>query len=206
MPILYFLRHGETDWNVEGRLQGQTDIPLNDRGRAQALGIARAIGSGSLPGVSAEMLAGLPFFASPMRRACETMEIFRRGLGLEPQAYRVEDRLKEIGFGHWEGSVWSEIQARDPSGARARERDKWRYVPPGGESYEIVRERVADWLSTLTGDACIVAHGGVARVLLVQLAGCARRRAVSADIWQGRMLWLTEGRHAWLPGPGHLEP
>lgn len=206
MPILYFLRHGETDWNAEGRLQGQTDIPLNDKGRAQAAGIARSIRDGHIAGVSAERLVALPFIASPMGRARETMEIIRNGLGFPIDDYTIDDRLKEIGFGRWEGSVWREIQERDPGGSLARERDKWNYVPPGGESYEVVQTRVAEWLGTISGDACVVAHGGVARVLLVLLADLPRKRAVSADIWQGKLLKLGEGDHDWLPGPGHLEP
>lgn len=206
MPVLYFFRHGETDWNAEGRLQGQIDIPLNARGRAQASAIGQSIRAGRLAGVDAAQLIGLPFIASPLGRTRETMARLRAGLGLEPEAYTVDDRLKEISFGHWEGNTWPEIVARDAAGARARERDKWNYVPPGGESYEMVRERVGSWLATLTGDACIVAHGGVARVLLVTLAELSTRHAVGADIWQGKLLKIASGRHDWLPGPGHWEP
>lgn len=205
MPTLYFLRHGETDWNVEGRLQGQTDIPLNDRGRRQAAAIGTAIRAGDVPGLSIEKLAGLPFISSPMSRTRETMEILREAMGFARSGFATDDRLKEIGFGQWEGSVWREIQSRDPSGSAARERDKWHYIPPGGESYEIVRNRVVDWLSTLDGDACVVAHGGIARVLLVALADMPRKQAVSVDIWQGRLLHMQAGSHAWLPRTGHLE-
>lgn len=206
MPTLFFLRHGETDWNAEGRLQGQTDIPLNDKGRAQAASIARAIRSGHIAGVSVERLAGLPFIASPMGRTRETMEIVREGLGLTVDGYGTDERLKEIGFGRWEGSVWREIQERDPAGSKARKRDKWNYVPPGGENYEIVKTRVAEWLATLRGDVCVVAHGGIARVLLVLMTGLQHDRAVSAEIWQGKLLRIGAGEHDWLPGPGHLEP
>jgi probable phosphoglycerate mutase len=206
MPTLYFLRHGETDWNAEGRLQGQTDIPLNSKGRAQAAGIARAIRAGHIAGVTVDHLATLPFFASPMTRARETMEIIRTGLGLPRDDFNRDDRLKEIGFGRWEGCLWREVQADDPVGSAARERDKWNYVPPGGESYEFVQTRVSAWLATIPGDACVVAHGGIARVLLVLLADLSRKRAVSADIWQGKLLRLGEGDHDWLPGPGHLDP
>ncbi|MCU0819314.1 MAG: histidine phosphatase family protein [Beijerinckiaceae bacterium] len=206
MPILYFFRHGETDWNAEGRLQGQTDIPLNSKGRQQASAIGRNIGAGKLDGVDARYLASLPFIASPLLRTRETMALLRAGLGLPPEAYAVDDRLKEICFGRWEGSTWRDIVERDGGGAQARDRDKWNFVPPGGESYEMVRERVAGWLDGLTGDACVVAHGGVARVLLVLMAEVSRRNAVGADIWQGKLLRIENGRHDWLPGPGHWEP
>jgi probable phosphoglycerate mutase len=206
MPILYFFRHGETDWNAEGRLQGQTDIPLNEKGRLQASAIGRNILAGKLDGVDAGHLASLPFIASPLLRTRETMALLRAGLGLPPEAYAVDDRLKEIGFGRWEGSTWRDIVERDAGGAQARDRDKWNFVPPGGESYEMVRERVSGWLDGLKGDACVVAHGGVARVLLVLMAEVSRRNAVGADIWQGKLLRIESGRHDWLPGPGHWEP
>lgn len=206
MPVLYFFRHGETDWNAEGRLQGQTDIALNARGRQQASAIGQSIGAGKLDGVDARHLASLPFIASPLLRTRETMALLRKGLGLPSEGYAMDDRLKEISFGRWEGSTWREIVERDAGGAQARDRDKWNFVPPDGESYEMVRDRVAGWLATLTGDVCVVAHGGVARVLLVLLAEVTRRNAVSADIWQGKLLRIDRGRHDWLPGPGHWEP
>lgn len=206
MPVLYFFRHGETDWNAEGRLQGQTDIPLNAKGRLQASAIGQSIRAGKLEGVDPEALAGLPFIASPLGRTRETMALLREGLGLPSADFTVDDRLKEIGFGHWEGHTWPEIIARDAPGAQARDRDKWNFVPPGGESYEMVHDRVSHWFESLKGDACVVAHGGVARVLLVRLAELSRRHAVGADIWQGKLLRIGPGRHDWLPGPGHWEP
>lgn len=206
MPVLYFFRHGETDWNAEGRLQGQTDIPLNAKGRFQASAIGAAIRAGKVEGVALDHLARLPFIASPLGRTRETMALLREGLGLPLEGYALEDRLIEIGFGQWEGSTWREIVERDPGGAQARSRDKWNFVPPGGESYEMVRQRVGGWLETLSGDACVVAHGGVARVLLVMMAELSPRHAVGADIWQGKLLRIGSGRHDWLPGPGHWEP
>lgn len=206
MPTLYFLRHGETDWNVEGRLQGQTDIGLNAKGKLQAAGIGAAIRQGRIAGLEARMLAGMPFIASPMARTVHTMAIVREGLGLTREDFTRDDRLKEISFGEWEGKTWREVQEVDAGRARARDRDKWGYVPPGGESYDMVRARVADWLATIDGDACVVAHGGIARVLLVLLAEMAMDRAVNADIWQGKLLELSGQGHAWRPGPGHLEP
>ncbi|PPD15305.1 MAG: histidine phosphatase family protein [Methylobacterium sp.] len=206
MPVLYFFRHGETDWNAEGRLQGQTDIPLNAKGRLQATAIGEAIRAGRVEGIGHDRLVRLPFVASPMGRTRDTMALLRTGLGLSPDDYATDDRLIEIGFGRWEGSTWKEIVARDPGGAQARSRDKWNFVPPGGESYEMVRGRVAGWLESLQGDTCLVAHGGVARVLMVMLAEVTPRNAVGADIWQGKLLRIAPGRHDWLPGPGHWEP
>ena len=125
MPVLYFIRHGETDWNREGRLQGQTDISLNDRGRAQARAVASHVTGKWGIGLSASTIATMPFIASPMIRTRETMELLRGGLGVPPGDYTTDDRLKEIGFGAWEGKTWPEIKALEPEAAMARRQDKW---------------------------------------------------------------------------------
>lgn len=186
-PVLYFIRHGETDWNVEGRLQGQHDIPLNDLGRVQAEEAGRR-----LRGLGVD-LEDLDFVSSPLSRTRETMERMRTSLGLDPTAYRLDDRLKEISFGRWEGMTWREVRKADPPGAAGRERDKWGYVPPDGESYAMLAERVAPAFDGFARDTAVVAHGGVARALLALRCGVAKRDAPRVDIWQGRIL-VFEGR------------
>jgi probable phosphoglycerate mutase len=119
-------------------------------------------------------------------------------MGLEPLRYRVDARLKELTFGAWEGMTWAEVASRDPSGAKAREKDKWRFVPPHGESYAMLVERVKPWLAELDGDAFLVAHGGVARVFLSLLAAMPTSQAASAPIWQGRALIFDNGRADWV--------
>lgn len=188
---LYFVRHGETDWNAEGRLQGQRDTPLNALGRVQAEQAAHKLAALAVDP------AGLDYLASPMARTRETMEILRRTLGLSPVEYRTDDRLKEITFGRWEGSTWKEVRARDPAGARAREADKWGFVPPEGESYETLAARVAPVLDTITRDTVMVAHGGVARALLALACGVPTEQAPRVDIWQGRLLVIRDGRFDW---------
>ncbi len=189
---LYFIRHGETDWNVEGRLQGQKDIPLNDRGRFQA----------EEAGIRLRSLVlrydDLDYVASPMGRTRETMERLRRTVGLHPTFYRLDDRLIELTFGTWEGLTWKEVRAREPQAAAARERDKWGYVPPGGESYAMLAERIRPILADLTRDTVVVAHGGVARAFLAVSCGVSTRHAASMDIWQGRILVIEGRRHDWV--------
>src|SRR5882672_995180 len=133
-PTLYYIRHGETDWNVAGRLQGRRDIALNARGRAQAGhcgGILRDLfeRDGRAP-------ASLDYVASPLKRARETMELARGALGLPAQGYATAEALTEISFGDWEGFTIAQLRERDPQRIAAREHDKWRFLPPGGESYE----------------------------------------------------------------------
>jgi probable phosphoglycerate mutase len=190
-PTIYFIRHGETDWNVEGRLQGQKDIPLNDMGRVQA----------EEAGIRLRGLASryddLDYVASPMGRTRETMERLRDTIGLHPTVYRLDDRLIELTFGEWEGLTWKEVRAREPQAAAARERDKWGYVPPGGESYAMLADRIRPILADLTRDTVVVAHGGVARAFLAVACGVSTRHAASIDIWQGKILVIEGRKHYW---------
>ena len=190
MP-LFFVRHGETDWNAAGRLQGQRDIPLNPVGRVQAEEVARRVA-----GLVADP-SSLDFVASPLGRTRETMAILRRTLGLPEEGYRIDPRFIELTFGTWEGLTWREVRARDAASAARRERDKWGYVPPGGESYAMLRQRVAPALAELARPTLLVSHGGVARALLAALAGIGEEEATRVDIWQGRVLVIAEGRHRW---------
>lgn len=181
---LVFVRHGETASNVEGRLQGQRDVPLNARGRDQAASLGRALSFALGPEIR-RLEAADAFFASPLSRARETMELMRATMRLPAERYLLEPALKELSFGDWEGLTWSEIRARDPGGAEARRADKWGFVPPGGESYAMLAKRVQVWLAGRAGDAFIVARGGVARTLMVLLAGAPPQTAAEAPIPQG---------------------
>ena len=187
MPTIVFLRHGETDWNVEGRLQGQQDVPLNANGRAQARRNGETL-RGAVEGVAA-----FDFVASPLGRARETMEIARAAMGLDPKAYRVDHRLREVTFGRWEGFTTAEIRAREPSELAAREADKWGVAPPGGESYERLATRVRPWLLEISRPTVVVAHGGIGRVLWIELAGLDPAKAVALAVPHDRVFVWSGG-------------
>lgn len=183
LRTIYYLRHGETDWNVEGRLQGRRDIPLNARGRAQASHCGDILRDlFARDGCSAD---GFDFICSPLGRARETMELARSALGLPTHDYKVDERLTEISFGAWEGYTLAELRNRDSQRVAAREHDKWRFVAPGGESYEAVSWRMRDWYGDLTRDAVVVAHGGTARGLMAQLGLAKPAAAPLLDVAQG---------------------
>jgi len=151
-PTVYYIRHGETDWNVGGRLQGRRDVPLNARGRGQAAhsgGILR-----DLFARDSRDPAELDYVSSPLMRASATMELARTTLGLPAQGYVIEPRLAEIAFGDWEGSTIKQLHERDPVGIAQREHDKWHFQPPGGESYQQMSLRIRDWYESLER------HGG----------------------------------------------
>ncbi|HEY2137867.1 MAG TPA: histidine phosphatase family protein [Xanthobacteraceae bacterium] len=193
-PLLYFMRHGETDWNAERRLQGQHDIPLNAVGRDQA------VCCGEIMRLLLERDRFDPerfdFVASPLGRARETMELMRTGLGLDPARYRTDARLAELSFGRWEGFTFAELQ-RDKTDIRAlatREHDKWGFRPPGGESYADLLVRVRQWYATVSRDSIVVAHGGVARTLIVHFGIEPPAAAPIHDIEQGVVYQFAPGR------------
>lgn len=168
--LLIFVRHGQTDWNAEGRMQGQRDIPLNDIGRSQARhnGVrlkAFLQREGIDPGA-------LDFVASPLTRTRSTMELVREGIGLRPEDYRMEDQLKELTFGDWEGFTFEELADTEQDRIESRRQNKWAFVPPGGgESYEMLSNRIRTWLGTVQAPSVVVSHGGVFRVLRGMLEG-----------------------------------
>eukprot|EP01031_Cornospumella_fuschlensis_P052991 gene52991-64734_t len=127
--LIYVIRHGQTDWNAESRLQGQKDIPLNDTGRQQATGNGMALAA-ILGGDAAQF----DFVASPLGRTRETMERLRRAMGLDPTLYRTEDRLKEVSFGDWEGFTLPELKRSVPERIAERRKVKWDFIPRGADA------------------------------------------------------------------------
>ncbi|MGE0456870.1 MAG: histidine phosphatase family protein [Bauldia sp.] len=190
-PTLVFVRHGETDWNVEARLQGQQDIPLNDRGRLQAARNGEVLLQ-RIPDV-----AGYDFVASPLGRAEETMRIMRGRMGLDPAGYRIDRDLIEITFGDWEGFTLAELAASGSPESERRQADKWAYVPPRGESYAMLEERVRRWLGALTVDTVAVSHGAVGRVLQGILFGLGPDAVPHLPSPQDQFLVWRDGRGEW---------
>jgi broad specificity phosphatase PhoE len=189
-PVVYYIRHGETDWNVEGRLQGRRDIELNARGRAQAAHCGEVL-RGLFARAGRDPLS-CDYVSSPLRRAGETMEIARTSLGLPAQGYDIDNALSEISFGDWEGFTIAQLRLRDPQRIAMREHDKWSFLPPGGESYATVSKRMHAWYTGLTRDAVVTAHGGTARGLFAALGIAKPAVAPLMDIVQG-VVYVIEG-------------
>ncbi len=160
---LLLVRHGETDWNAAGRIQGSTDTALNARGRAQAAELAERLRAAG----PAEAL-----YTSPMLRARETAEIIGAALGLVPQPM---EELRELSFGAWEGCSWEEIQRRWPGDFAWCETDRFNRAPPGGESYAQLARRVLPAVEDIRrrpgGTAIAVCHSAVIRTVLCALNG-----------------------------------
>jgi len=156
---LWIVRHGETEYNAEDRWQGaRTDLPLNDRGRAQAEAVAARL-------VDRNFAA---LYTSPMIRARQTAEAVAERTGLEPIEI---EALREADHGHWEGKTKDEILADWPTAWKAFEADPMGVRRPGGESYGDTAGRVWPALEAIaarhTGqDVVVVTHGGPLRLVL----------------------------------------
>ena len=190
MPTIFYIRHGKTEWNVDGRFQGSQDIPLNDLGRTQAVKTGGILGD--LLTRDDRDPSGLSFVTSPLGRARGTMELMRGVLGLPPHDYSIDDRLHEVGYGHWEGLTLLQMKAANPDIFAAREADKWGVAPPGGESYASVTLRMRHWYHSLKADTVAVAHSGTARALMVVLGVETPDSAASLKIEQGAVYVFGE--------------
>ena len=190
-PVIYYIRHGETSWNAQGRLQGTQDIALNDLGRRQAVHAGNVLAD--LLARDGRDKAVLPFVASPLQRARATMELVRGALKLPVEAYGLDDRLREIGYGVWEGSTLAEMQAADPELYAKRLTAKWTMAPKGGETYAEVEQRMREWYESVEVDTVAVAHGGTARALIVALGIETPQSAADLLIEQGAVYVFRDG-------------
>jgi broad specificity phosphatase PhoE len=197
--MLFLIRHGETGWNADRRLQGQLDTELNGRGREQSRQAAHVLQA------VAPDVAHAPFIVSPLSRTRETFEILMRelvamGTLAAPTSYTSDDRLKELCFGRWEGLTWKEVRRSDHADYAARNADIWNVAPPGGESYEQLALRVGPLLASLSPGTVVVAHGGITRVALNLMAGLAPEQAAKVPIRQGDVMVIAGGRARWGSG------
>jgi probable phosphoglycerate mutase len=186
------IRHGETAWNVDTRIQGQLDIGLNPRGQWQAQRVAQAL--------TDEPIASI--YSSDLARAWSTAQaIAQQTRNPSARAVRPHTGLRERAFGTFEGQTWADIETRWPEESRRwRQRDP-HFAPPGGETPLQVRARVQDAINTIAAQhlgelIAVVAHGGVMDVLY-RLA--TRQDIHAARTWElgnaaiNRLLWTPEG-------------
>jgi broad specificity phosphatase PhoE len=166
-PTIYFIRHGETEWNAAHRLQGRHDSPLSPRGREQARRCGEILRDLFLR--EGRAVADFDYISSPLLRARASMELVRSALGLDPGGYRTDPRLAEIAFGEWEGLTLSDLKAKAADLLAAREQDPWHFSPPGGESYVQLLARIGAWHRSLTRDSVVSSHLNSGRALQAHL-------------------------------------
>lgn len=174
---LALFRHADTAWSVDGRIQGRSDIPLSDAGRA-------ALRAFTLP----PECAGLRVVSSPLLRCVETAAL----LGA-PQAAQ-EPRLAEMSWGAWEGRRLAELRTELGRTMEENEARGWDFRPPGGESPREVLERVRGWLAALQEPTLAVTHRGVIRAVFAAASGWdLRGRAPVKLDWRALHLFSVDG-------------
>jgi broad specificity phosphatase PhoE len=177
---LYFSRHGETEANVAKRFQGNTvNTPLTKLGHKQAKTIAKILKA------RVDDPGALLYVASPLKRACETMEIIRERLDLPLKGYKTDKRIQEIDLGEWDGLTHDEARALDPKLFDKRDKNKWDVRVPGGESYEDVADRAERWVKSLKRDTFAVSHGAFTRILRGLFEGLSAAEMSALDEPQG---------------------
>ena len=195
------VRHGETAWNRDTRIQGHTDIDLNDHGRWQAGRLAQALRE--------EPIAA--FYASDLARARETAQAVARLHGATVQTHT---GLRERSFGQFEGHTWTELETHHPAEATAWRQRVPDFAPPGGESLLQLQARVVAAVSELAArhpgeQVLMVAHGGVLDILYraaTRLDLQAPRSWTMTNTAINRLLWTPEGLSlvGWAD-TGHLQ-
>ena len=203
--LIFFIRHGRTDWNDSSRFQGRTDVPLNDAGRAQAASLAARMRD----------WRGTVLYSSTMSRAFETAQILSANCGglIEPR-----EGLVEMGFGDWEGRTFMELEKSATEHFHSWRANPFGNVPQGGETFEAIRARLKPVLDeVLREDAArvaVVSHGGVIRAALCMLLNLSGETAWRmrlgncsvTGIEKGRrgisLLFLNDGVHTLVGGDG----
>lgn len=179
-PDLYLMRHGQTEWNAQGRMQGRLDSPLTALGRAQAA--QQAV-------IMAPLLPGLMRWSSPQGRAEETARIVFGG-----DDFRREPRLAEIDVGAFSGALLTDLRPRHPE-VFAGDRLDWYDRAPGGEHFAGLEARARAFLDQLSGPAVIVTHGIALRMLRCLVLGWPMARLGDLSVEQGAVHALRNGRH-----------
>lgn len=189
MSPIYLLRHGQTEWNVAGRIQGAGDSPLTANGVAQAQAIGRLLKRliGEVDGVA--------LVSSPQGRAWRTAELVGAPLGLAPRA---EARLVEVTVGSWDGMTWAEIAAAYPGALDGAVHGR-SFRSPDGETYEQVQARVAEWLAGVAAPTIAVSHGLTGKLLRGVYAGLARDDTLRQPEPQDGVYRLADGRVEFIP-------
>ena len=159
---IYLARHGETDWNVCGLMQGITDTELNENGLAQAARLGEAMIGRGISHV----------YTSHLKRANRTGQIVAGRLGVPCD---VREGLQELDMGSWSGRVWREVCAEEPERIRNWQSNRRFSRPPQGESYQELLDRfvpaIVHIAKEVKGDVMVVSHNGSIRAFLAELYG-----------------------------------
>lgn len=194
MNTLYIIRHGETVWNRERRIQGSLDSPLTLAGCLQARRMAERLEM-ALDGEAGDGQE-IHYRVSPLARTLQTAAIVGDVLGIPFSRWQPQWQLRELAWGEWEGLCYEDIEARTPGAMAQRERDRWHHRPPGGETYVEAFQRAGEWFAETPaqGTVVVVSHGGFGRVLRGRYLDLPKAAILGLDAPQDALFRLRAGR------------
>jgi probable phosphoglycerate mutase len=187
-PAIILLRHGETEWNIEGRFQGRLDSPLTQKGRLQAkksgLKLKRDI----------EDFSKIKIFSSPLGRAKESAYIICDTLRVDRDIVIFDKRLIELNYGIFEGEIRDKLLDREDF--KAREANKWHYTIKGGESYQTLYIRVKEFLDSIIDEkiVIIIAHEMVNRVIRGVYCNLSEDETLTLRQTNSTIIYLENGK------------
>jgi broad specificity phosphatase PhoE len=185
--MIYLVRHGQTAFNAEGRIQGARDSALTELGVQQAMRVGKVLG-GIVP-------AETRIIASPRGRTQHTAQLIREAGGLRAEI-ETDDRLAEISLGDWDGMLKDDIRALSPEYDAGARRWSWFFDAPGADSYEAMTERLGGWLEDARaagGPIIAVSHGVAGRILRGLFLRMPREEALMLDIPQDACFRMRDG-------------
>lgn len=182
---IYFVRHGETEWNVAGRFQGQRDSRLTERGRGQADAVGRILAR------EIDDVTAMDFVVSPLGRTLETARIALAHIGVTP---RHDQRLAELSVGKWTGMTHYEVCAEYPDMADVLSQPMWEFKSPEGETLDQAVGRAKDWLASVTRPTVAISHGLIGRLIRGAYRGLTPNEAMTLREQQGVVILLENGQ------------
>lgn len=189
MQTIYLVRHGETEWNRAGRMQGWRDSPLTPRGEDQARRVGRLL---------RELIAEpecCAMVVSPLGRTMQTAAIIAEEMDIDGARFDADPLVREICWGAWQGMRHSDIAAADPERWRRFRSNRWTDAPPAGESYAQLADRARQWLAAVADLATVlvVSHGGFGRILRGHYLRLAPDETLALSEPQDSVFRLTQG-------------
>ena len=189
MQTIYLVRHGETEWNRAGRMQGWRNSPLTPLGEDQA----RRVGL-----LLRDLIAepdGCAMVVSPLGRAMQTAAIISEMMDIDSARFGADPLVQEICWGAWQGMSHSEIAAADPDRWRRFLANRWTDAPPAGESYAQLADRARQWLASVADlpTILLVSHGGFGRILRGRYMRLAPDETLALPEPQDAVFRLTQG-------------
>jgi probable phosphoglycerate mutase len=187
---MFLALHGQTEWNRDGRVQGQLDSSLTELGRRQAVTAAGILSRQNLVPGTFEIVC------SPLGRTRETGRIIAAELGFAISAIRSEERLREVSLGQWDGHTHAEVEAGWPESIAGSNRYNWFFRSPDGETYEDVARRLGGWLEAQAHHdrLVIVTHGIASRVLRGLYARLPIEDALRSEVARDAIFRLANGQ------------